>query len=199
MSLTAKVMCLAFATLFPSPWDKPDVMCKYTEQVLEVSEKYNLSPYLIIAVARKESAWTVNIKKSKAGACGLMQVIPRHTKKYADRHYTCQELKDPRIALDVGAQALKYAFKFTDTGKNVKQALCIYSAGPPSKKNPTCKGWKAKKHGTSYARWVLKRKKALEDRVEDILVCLDDPQCEAEWEFPKSVDEYVGNLINEYK
>lgn len=54
----------------------------YNEQVNAAAQKHNISPLLLFAIARQESAFAVNAR-SPAGALGLMQLMPGTAKQTA--------------------------------------------------------------------------------------------------------------------
>ena len=68
---------------------------------------------------------------SKANACGLMQIIPKYSGTYRNgtkRPYTCEQLKSPTIAIDLGTKIYSKLLVMTRGNENL--ALCYYNAGP---------------------------------------------------------------------
>ena len=99
---------------------------EYTPMIVEYSEKSNLEPELVAAVIQVESSWYPQAV-SEAGACGLMQVIPKWNPKKDGSLYTCDELKDPETNIRVGTEALRW---WMDRAKgDTDLALCAYNAG----------------------------------------------------------------------
>jgi soluble lytic murein transglycosylase-like protein len=97
-----------------------------TPLIIEKSEKYNLEPELVASVIQVESSWYPRAE-STAGACGLMQVIPKWNPKPDGTLYTCEELKDPETNIEAGTKALRW---WLDRAKgDRKLALCAYNAG----------------------------------------------------------------------
>ena len=106
---TALLICI---TAMSMNMRNADVICDNAYIISEVSEEYNLDPSLIIAIGRIESAWTPTAK-SHANACGIMQVLPKYSKKYGNkgRNLTCEELKDPETSIRVGAKIFNYWYR----------------------------------------------------------------------------------------
>ena len=99
---------------------------KVTPTIIEKSEKYNLEPELVAAIIQVESSWYPKAE-SEAGACGLMQVIPKWNPKPDGSLYTCDELKDPVTNIEAGTRALRW---WMDRAEGHRQlALCAYNAG----------------------------------------------------------------------
>ena len=140
-------------TVFSIDMRNADVICDNAHIIEEMSKTYDLDPSLIIAVGRIESAWTPTAK-SPANACGIMQVLPKYSKKFANkgRNLTCEELKDPETGIRVGSKILSYWLHKYAKG-NETTALCGYNAGF------RCKGENKNKQGLKYAKAVLKYRK----------------------------------------
>jgi soluble lytic murein transglycosylase len=147
---TAALICL---TALSMNMRNADVICDNSQVIAEVSEKYNIDPTMIIAIGRIESAWTPTAK-SPANACGIMQVLPKYSKKYGDkgRNLTCKELKDPETAIRVGTRIFNFWY-YKYSKRNERIALCGYNAGF------RCKGKNKNKQGLRYAKAVLKYRK----------------------------------------
>ena len=86
----------------------------------------NLEPELVAAVIQIESSWYPKAESS-AGACGLMQVIPKWNPRPDGSLYTCDELKDPETNIKVGTKALRWWM--TQAKGDRELALCAYNAG----------------------------------------------------------------------
>ena len=76
---------------------------RVTPIIVEESVANGLEPELVAAVIQVESSWYPKAE-SEAGACGLMQVIPKWNPKPDGTLYTCDELKDQRQTLKLGLQ-----------------------------------------------------------------------------------------------
>jgi soluble lytic murein transglycosylase-like protein len=93
------------------------------ETVVEQSEKYDLMPEILVAMIHRESRWKPWVE-SRAGACGLTQVIPGYTKP----RKKCGELKKPRVSITAGARALNY-WVYEYANGDYLTGLCGYNGG----------------------------------------------------------------------
>ena len=109
--------------------------CEQMETIVKEAEANDLPPELIVSLIHYESRFSPRVV-SKAGACGLMQVIPRYTgnrKGGVNRgtgvpKLTCKQLKDPKTNIKYGTMTLKYWISKYGKG-SVKIGLCGYNAG----------------------------------------------------------------------
>lgn len=97
-----------------------------TPIIVEEAQKHNLEPELVAAVIQVESSWYPKAE-SKAGACGLMQVIPKWNPKPDGSLYTCEQLKDPATNIKAGTAALRRWLNRASGDMHL--ALCAYNAG----------------------------------------------------------------------
>ena len=106
MITTSFLICV---TVFSMNMRNADVICDNAHIIEEMSKTYDLDPSLIIAVGRIESAWTPTAK-SPANACGIMQVLPKYSKKFGNkgRNLTCKELKNPETGIRVGTKIFNF-------------------------------------------------------------------------------------------
>ena len=93
------------------------------------ARKNDIRPELLAALIFVESSFHPNVVSS-ANACGLTQVIPKWTggRETKGKKYTCDQLKDPKTSISVGAQILSYNTKVYAEG-NRDKGLCFYNAG----------------------------------------------------------------------
>ena len=124
--MIAEVLCMAFMSLGLA---NSDVACDNMQLIVDESENNNIDPSLIVGLIYVESRFNPKAK-SWANACGLMQILPRYSKKYGgkDRNLTCDELKDPKTSITTGTKILKFWKEKYARGK-IKTALCGYNAG----------------------------------------------------------------------
>ncbi len=99
-------------------------------EVADAAQRAGLDPYLVAAVVREESSYYPRAV-SRAGARGLMQLMPATARPMADLRGLAFEggslLDDPRANLDMGASFLAGLVKeFGDP----RVALAAYNAGP---------------------------------------------------------------------
>ena len=99
---------------------------EYTPAIVKHAKVQNLEPELVAAVIQVESSWYPEAE-SEAGACGLMQVIPKWNPKKDGSLYTCEELKDPETNIRVGTKALRWWMNRARGDREL--ALCAYNAG----------------------------------------------------------------------
>jgi soluble lytic murein transglycosylase len=103
----------------------------YPEQVLSASARNEIPPYLIYAIIREESRFETDAV-SRAGAVGLMQLMPETARRVADRMAFGTEvdgrLGEPRVNVSIGAY---YASDLLRAGDgSVAWMLAAYNAGP---------------------------------------------------------------------
>lgn len=97
---------------------------KYLESISQKVTRVN--PFLITALIRQESAFQEQVK-SRVGAVGLMQLMPR-TAKLMDRNVNRKKLLNPETNLRVG---IRYFEMLVDRfSGDVELALAAYNAGP---------------------------------------------------------------------
>jgi soluble lytic murein transglycosylase len=103
----------------------------YRELVRREAEEWGVDPYMMAAIIRQESAFKADIV-SRAGAIGLMQVMPPTGAQLARTHgptgFTDESLTKPEVNLHLGA-----AF-FVDMSRRYDDELPLvlsaYNAGP---------------------------------------------------------------------
>ncbi len=105
------------------------------------SEEFKLEPALIAAIIHTESYFNP-LAVSKAGACGLMQLMPRHGAREAyrylkgeDRVVPCGMLFDPEINIRLGTAYIDYMRKtfFGNFDNNLSEQYLLiasYNWGP---------------------------------------------------------------------
>lgn len=103
----------------------------YQESILKFAKKYNLDPAWVFAISRQESAFIVDAK-SRAGALGLMQLMPTTAKKLAKANkipYSNQNsLLNETTNIRLGSVYLQ---KMLENNKgNAVLATAAYNAGP---------------------------------------------------------------------
>jgi len=154
-----EILCLAVLDL---SMPRAHIACDHMQEVAEASELYGVKPETLISLIRYESRWSAKAV-SRAGACGLTQVLPKYTRK---PRLTCRQLKNPRTAIFAGAKALSKWISRYGRGSEAK-GLCGYNAGY------TCgKRYNRRHGGWRYSRRVLKYAKVLKQRIKYIKDCI---------------------------
>jgi soluble lytic murein transglycosylase len=97
------------------------------------AKNYDLDPAMVAAVIYAESKFDP-ATRSRAGAVGLMQLLPETAQGIADRtggaHYTEADLADPEINVRYGCWYLEHLrAKYRKTGEATRLALAAYNAG----------------------------------------------------------------------
>ena len=142
-------MCLASVSIGIGDYpDRAEYACKHMSTVVAAAEATNVKPEILVALIHHESRWKPKAK-SKAGACGLTQVLPKYTgsKKVGNPKYTCKQLFDPTTSIWAGSRVLSYFTHRYGRGK-YKIGLCAYLAGF------RCKGKTPNESGVRYSRSV---------------------------------------------
>jgi len=121
------------STNVPKGYSKRKTACnKYSALIAEVAKKYDLEPELVMGVVKVESSFNPDCK-SRVGAAGMMQVMPR-----TGKHMKCDsDLHDPEVNIDCGCRVLRRYLDRYDG--NIVYALSAYNAGPGNA-NPSAKG-----------------------------------------------------------
>jgi len=100
--------------------------CNLMPLIIKESIAQGIDPFITLSVIHVESSWRPQVV-SGAGACGLMQVIPRMNPTRSGRVYTCEELKNPYLNIRIGVGALKKWIKIAKG--DVPLGLCAYNGG----------------------------------------------------------------------
>ena len=93
---------------------------------------WNVDKALVLALVRQESAFKVEAE-SNAGACGLMQLMPRtayHITKDANLKKDKSRLLKPKYNLDLGQKYINYLSGKTFIDGNLFYLMTAYNAGP---------------------------------------------------------------------
>ena len=146
MMTYAELICAAVLSI---GMPNAEYACKHMDSIVKYSEKYDLDPVVLTSLIHVESRWTPGAK-SRAGACGLTQVIPKFSRKFG--YVGCKRLqKDPEMSIRKGAQILSYWIHKYGRG-DISIGLCGYNSGY------RCRGQRKvmNKKGVRYARMVLR-------------------------------------------
>ena len=106
----------------------------YWGEINQVARKMNLDPNLMIAIMRQESAFNTTAV-SRAGARGLMQVMPQTGRNMARlvklKNFSTADLHDPHTSILLGGKHLSDHMKAfrKDKQRQLSLALSAYNAG----------------------------------------------------------------------
>lgn len=112
----------------------------YAERIDETAERYNVDPHLVAAMIRCESGWN-EMAQSRAGAVGLMQIMPETAKSVSEMgvvdtaRYNPSDLTDPATNIEYGTAYLSYLQTHLSTNEEV---IAAYNAGLG-----TVQGWQS--------------------------------------------------------
>lgn len=131
---------------------------KLANTINEESKKYEVDPFLVLAVIKVESEFRVKAVSEK-GAVGLMQVMPR-TGKYIAKIYGIpykghNSLFDPKTNITLG---IAYLSHLESRYGNVEYALWAYNHGPKRYKDVKRKFRRSKPY---YVKKVMNFRKFL--------------------------------------
>ena len=132
LAMVAFCLILTAVTVF---WILPSVMrsrfqLKYTELILKYSAEYDLEPSFVAGAICVESKYKSDAV-SRAGAMGLMQIMPETGAEIAEalgEPYAVDNLFDPDTSIRYGCFYLRQQLDRFDGNKAV--ALAAYNAGP---------------------------------------------------------------------
>ena len=102
----------------------------YNKDVFAAAQKNSVSPLLLFAIARQESAFAVDAR-SPAGAMGLMQLMPRTAKQTASKAgvtYKQRDLYTPAKNIELGSFYITELLQ--QFNGNRVLATAAYNAGP---------------------------------------------------------------------
>lgn len=128
------VLLAGVAFLFlrgPEFWQRRYYPLQHREIVAAAAARHRINPYLIAAVINAESGWDATTR-SRVGAVGLMQVMPRTARDLARKHivdaekYPPSELSDPSVNIEYGTAYLRVLI---GRYHEIETALAAYNAG----------------------------------------------------------------------
>jgi soluble lytic murein transglycosylase len=109
----------------------------YWEQILTSASEAKVDPYLVLSVIRQESTFNEDAT-SRAGALGLMQIMPHTGKTLAHtlgiRRFERSSLYDPKVSIRLGSYFLGDQVRQFSEGPTAEMGfelgLAAYNAGP---------------------------------------------------------------------
>jgi soluble lytic murein transglycosylase-like protein len=105
-----------------------ELSCRKSERVIARSQDRELDPFVAYSLIYHESRWEAQAV-SRAGACGLTQVVPKWTggSMTNNQSYSCEDLMQPKISIRAGLDSLLY-WKGR-AGNEIARGVCAYNAG----------------------------------------------------------------------
>lgn len=106
----------------------------HEQQILESSERHGVDPRLVCAIISCESGWDENAV-SRAGAVGLMQLMPSTSSELAETglvdvwRYDPAQLSDPATNIEYGCA---YLGQLQGSLGSTDEVIAAYNAGPGS-------------------------------------------------------------------
>ena len=108
----------------------------YWEEVAAAALEARVDPFLVLSVIRQESFFNA-AAVSRAGAVGLMQIMPKTGRRLARRFglnsFSRRQLFDPGLSIQLGTRYLAEqvrAFEGTADSLSWQLGLAAYNAGP---------------------------------------------------------------------
>ena len=118
------MLCVSLLSVEQMPEEKLYSRADNCEELWSLSEENGVDPLLMIAIAHTESRFNKSAK-SRAGAMGMMQVLPRYfCPKKGSCNYTTAGFKAWK------AWSIRRGKKRT-----VRESLCRYNSGQPCSKS----------------------------------------------------------------
>jgi len=129
------VVVLAAITLLflrgPAFWQRQYYPLHYQSEIAESASRHSISPYLVAAVINAESGWR-STTNSRAGAIGLMQVMPQTAVDLVAaglvdvKRFPPDRLTDPAVNIEYGTAYLRF---LVNRYHEVETVLAAYNAG----------------------------------------------------------------------
>lgn len=152
MSISSLLCSAVLALSMP----RAEYACRHMEYLVEHAEKHELDPEIVVALIHRESRWKP-WAESKAGACGLTQVLPKYTKQKV----SCSSLKKPRKSIRIGAETLA-SWVYEYGGGDYKKGLCGYNGG-----------YKCGRRSRHYARFIVNYAEQIRKKMEQRLMLME--------------------------
>jgi len=104
---------------------------RYEDQILSAANRHRINPYLVAAVIEAESDFDPETR-SRAGAIGLMQVMPETAQDLLSKGLVSEQVvrgkdvSDPEANIEYGTAYVRY---LVDRYHEVETVLAAYNAG----------------------------------------------------------------------
>lgn len=157
---------------------------KYDNIISQASEKYNVDESLIKAIIKTESSFNENAT-SKAGASGLMQLMPSTFEAVKDEGYS--DIYNPEQNIFTGTKLFS---QLLDSSESVEEALAKYNAGAG---NVSRYG---KEKYSSYYNKVLSNQRTYKNQAKKETTI---PESEQTTDFVHGIVDYAKSLVGKVK
>jgi len=155
LTLCAAILLASNSGELPLKHSQRKTACRVAGTIIAESEKAGVDPFVLAGLIYEESRFHTKAK-SRAGACGLTQVLP----VYAE--VSCSELFDSRTSIRTGLSMLNrwraYAIR---EGGDLREALSCYNAGTVCSEN-------------TRARWYANRVILAASKYRKIVASLEE-------------------------
>jgi soluble lytic murein transglycosylase-like protein len=129
---TAQVVEEARVTQIAKRYRRPPEQVRHLVRVSErAAARHGLPPELLLAIVETESGFN-NAARSRYGARGLMQIVPRFHPEVVAEVGGVHRLDEPEANIEAGAKILAY---YVERSGSVDKALVRYSGGARSYAN----------------------------------------------------------------
>lgn len=139
--LLALLLIVVLALNYSTLW-KIVYPIRYENLVRENAEKYQINPFIVLAVIRVESNFDPS-QRSNRGAVGLMQVMPKTAEWIVKYKRQSEDLLTqidvPHVNIDMGTWFLMALYK--EFNENWIATLAAYNAGPGNVNKWIKDGW----------------------------------------------------------
>ncbi len=131
VAVVAALAALAFLALRgPEGFQRFFYPLAYTDEIAASAERHRINPYLVAAVINEESGFDAGVE-SRAGAVGLMQVMPTtadelRMRGLVDEEVVAAGLTDPAANIEYGTAYLRL---LVERYHEIETALAAYNAG----------------------------------------------------------------------
>lgn len=141
--------------------------CENLPHLIQESHNNNVDPALMVALIHHESRWKITAF-SRAGACGLTQILPRYTgnPRTGVPRLTCEQLYDPETSITMGARLVSFWVQTHGRGIT-SRGLCGYNAGY------RCRGSSPHRAGMYYARTVMRTASRINRKIDELRATAD--------------------------
>ena len=152
LTLCAAILLASNSGELPLKHSQRKTACRVASTIITESEKAGVDPFVLSGLIYEESRFSRKAK-SRAGACGLTQVLPVYAK------VSCSELFDSRTSIRTGLSMLNRWRRYAKG--DLREALSCYNAGTACSEN-------------TRARWYANRVILTASKYRKIVASLEE-------------------------